>query len=159
REAVTQKVMKLGERTAYAYVPPDVAGYAGGPQLDFKSAPYAARLTEARKMMQDAGFGPFNKLTLNYAAPGTPDSRRLAAVFQAMARQVYVDIRITTMDYAILLRDMRRGQFQLGYTNWLADFDDASNFLDLLRSSTPGNYAGYKNPRFDAALETAERQA
>jgi oligopeptide transport system substrate-binding protein len=158
REAVTQKVLKLGERPAYAYVPPNMAGYAGGPQLDFRSQPYAARLAEARRLMQDAGFGPFNKLTLNYATPGTPDGRRLAAVFQAMARQIYVDLRITTEDYAILLRDLRRGQYQLGYTSWLADFDDASNFLDLLRSSSPGNYAGYKNPRFDAALDAAERE-
>jgi oligopeptide transport system substrate-binding protein len=157
REAVTQKVLKLGERPAYAYVPPNMAGYAGGPQLDFKSQPYTARLAEARRLMQEAGFGPFDKLTLNYATPGTPDGRRLAAVFQAMARQIYINLRITSEDYAILLRDLRRGQYQLGYTSWLADFDDASNFLDLLRSSNPGNYAGYSNPRFDAALEAGER--
>lgn len=159
REAVTDKVRKLGERPAYAFVPPNMAGYAGGPQLDFKPHAYAARLTEARKLMQEAGFGRFNKLTLTYAAPGTPEARRLAAVFQAMARQIYVDLRITTSDYAILLRDLRRGQYQLGYTNWLADFDDASNFLDLLRSNSPGNYAGYKNPRFDAALSAAESES
>ncbi len=158
RDAVTQKVLKLGERSAYAYVPPNMAGYAGGPQLDFKSQPNAARLAEARRLMEDAGFGPFNKLILNYATPGTPDGRRLAAVFQAMARQIHVDLRITGEDYAILLRDLRRGQYQLGYTSWLADFDDASNFLDLLRSSSPGNYAGYKNPRFDAALDAGERE-
>jgi len=158
REAVTQKVVKLGERPAYAYVPPNITGYTNGPQLDFKAKPYTARLEEARRLMQDAGFGPFNKLTLSYAAPGTPDARRLAAVYQAMARQIHVDLRITTEDYPILLRDLRRGQYQLGYTNWLADFDDASNFLDLLRSASPGNYAGYKNPRFDAALDVAERE-
>jgi oligopeptide transport system substrate-binding protein len=158
REAVTQKVLKLNERPAYAYVPPNMAGYAGGPQLDFKSQPYAARLAEARRLMQDAGFGPFDKLTLNYVTPGTPDGRRLAAVFQAMARQIYVNLRVTSEDYAIMLRDLRRGQYQLGYTSWLADFDDASNFLDQLRSSSPGNYAGYKNPRFDTAVETAERE-
>jgi oligopeptide transport system substrate-binding protein len=158
REAVTQKVLKLGERAAYAYVPPNVAGYAGGPQLDFKARPYPARLAEARKLMQEAGFGPFEKLTLTYATTGNPDSRRLAAVFQAMARQIYVDLRINSSDLPILLRDMRRGQYQLAYASWLGDFDDASNFLDLLRSASPGNYAGYKNPRFDALLEAAERE-
>jgi oligopeptide transport system substrate-binding protein len=158
REAVTQKVLKLGERAAYAYVPPNVSGYAGGPQLDFKAKPYPARLAEARRLMQDAGFGPFNKLTLSYSTTGNPDSRRLAAVFQAMARQIYVNLRIEASDYPILLRNLRRGQYQLGYTSWLADFDDAGNFLDLLRSASPGNYAGYKNPRFDAVLEAAERE-
>jgi len=79
-------------------------------------------------------------------------------VFQAMARQIYVDVRITVSDYPMVLRAMRQGQYQLAYTNWLADFSDASNFLDLLRSGNPGNYAGYRNARFDAAMTAAERE-
>ena len=158
REAVAGKVMKLNETPAYSYVPPGMENYRGGPQLDFKSLPTAARLAEARKLMQDAGFGPFNKLTLTYLTPGNPDNRRLAAVFQAMARQIHVDVRITIMDYPLVLRAMRQGQFQLGYTNWLADFSDASNFLDLLRSNSPANYAGYRNAKFDAAMAAAEKE-
>jgi oligopeptide transport system substrate-binding protein len=150
--------MKLGESPAYSYVPPTITGYRGGPALDFKSMSYAARLAEARRLMQDAGFGPFNKLRLTYAASSNPDSHRLAAVFQAMARQIYVDVQIRVADYQINLRAMREGQYQLAYTSWLADFDDASNFLDLLRSGAPGNYAGYRNPKFDAAMARAERE-
>lgn len=158
REAVAQKVMKLGESPAYSYVPPSITGYRVGPALDFKSMPYAARLAEARRLMRDAGFGPFNKLRLTYAASSNPDSRRLAAVFQAMARQIYVDVQIRVADYQINLRAMREGQYQLGYTTWLADFDDASNFLDLLRSGAPNNYAGYRNPKFDAMMARADRE-
>jgi oligopeptide transport system substrate-binding protein len=158
REAVADKVMKRGETPAYAYVPPGIGHYDNGPNLDFKSMPYPARLALAKRLMQDAGYGPFNKLTLTYLTPGNPDNKRLAAVFQAMARQIHVDIRITTADYALVLRAMRQGQYQLGYTNWLADFSDASNFLDLLRSGSPGNYAGYRNPKFDAAMTAAEAE-
>lgn len=158
REAVTQKVLKLNETPAYSYVPPGMDSYRNGPQLDFKTLPYAARLAQARKLMQDAGYGPFNKLALTYLTPGNPDNKRLAAVFQAMARQIHVDVRITVMDYPLVLRAMRQGQYQLGYTNWLADFSDASNFLDLLRSNSPGNYAGYRNLKFDAALAAADAE-
>ncbi len=159
REAVAQKVMKRGETPAYAYVPPGIGNYRNGPQLDFKSMPYPARLALAKRLMQDAGYGPFNKLTLTYLTPGNPDNKRLAAVFQAMARQIHVDVRITTADYALVLRAMRQGQYQLGYTNWLADFSDASNFLDQLRSGSPGNYAGYRNAKFDAAMTAAEAES
>jgi oligopeptide transport system substrate-binding protein len=158
REAVAQKVMKRGETPAYAYVPPGIGKYSNGPQLDFKPMPYPARLALAKRLMQDAGYSPFNKLSLTYLTPGNPDNKRLAAVFQAMARQIHVDVRITTADYALVLRAMRQGQYQLGYTNWLADFSDASNFLDLLRSGSPGNYAGYRNPKFDAAMAEAEAE-
>jgi oligopeptide transport system substrate-binding protein len=158
REAVAQKVMKLDESPAYSYVPPHTTGYRGGPVLDFKAMPYPARLAQARRLMQDVGYSPFNKLRLTYAASSNPDSRRLAAVFQAMARQIYVDVRIRVSDYQINLRAMRQGEYQLGYTVWLADYDDASNFLDLLRSGAPNNYAGYRNLKFDAPMARAERE-
>ena len=158
REAVAQKVMKLGESPAYSYVPPTITGYRGGPALDFKSLPYPARLAQARRLMQDAGYSSFNKLRLTYAASSNPDSRRLAAVFQAMARQIHIDVQIRVADYQINLRAMREGQYQLGYTTWLADFDDPSNFLDLLRNGAPSNYAGYRNAKFDAAMAKAERE-
>jgi oligopeptide transport system substrate-binding protein len=159
RDAVAHKVMKLGETPAYSLVPPATANYRGGPRFDFAALPYPARLAMARKLMQEAGYGPFNRLRLDYAVSANPDSRRLAAVFQAMARQVYVDVQIRVADYQITLRNMRQGQFQLAYTTWLADFDDAANFLDLLRSGNPNNYAGYRNPKFDAAMVAAEREA
>ena len=158
REAVTDKVLKRGEKPAYAYVPPGMTGYGNGPQLDFKAMPYPARLAQARRLMQDAGYGPFNKLNLTYLTPGNPDGKRLAAVFQAMARQIHVNVRIQAMDYALVLRAMRQGQYQLAYSSWLADFSDASNFLDLLRSQSPRNYAGYRNAKFDAALDVAESE-
>jgi oligopeptide transport system substrate-binding protein len=156
REAVADKVMKRGETPAYGYVPRRIGGYGSGPQLDFKPMPYPARLAQAKRLMQDAGYGPFNKLTLTYLTPGNPDGKRLAAVFQAMARQIHINVRITAMDYSLVLRAMRQGQYQLGYTSWLADFSDAGNFLDLLRSASPRNYAGYRSAKFDAAMAAAE---
>lgn len=158
REAVARKVMKLNEIPAYSYVPPHTNGYRGGPALDFKPMPRAARLVAARRLMQDAGYGPFNKLRLTYSVSGSPDSRRLAAVFQAMARQIHVDVQIQTADFQIILRNLRLGQYQIAYADWLADYDDASTFLDLLRKGNPRNYAGYNNPKFDAAMLAAERE-
>ncbi len=54
-----------------------------------------------------------------------------------MARQIYVDVQIRVSDYQINLRAMRQGQYQLGYTVWLADCDDASNFLDSAAQRRP----------------------
>ena len=159
REAVAGKVMKLGEQPAYSYVPPTISNYANGPQLDFKSMPYPARLAEARKLMQAAGYSQFNKLTLTYSTSGNPDSKRLAAVFQAMARQIHVNVRIAVADYPTVLSALRQRRYQLAYTTWLADFDDASNFLDLLQSGNPSNYAGYRSAKFDIAMAMGESTA
>jgi ABC-type oligopeptide transport system substrate-binding subunit len=54
-----------------------------------------------------------------------------------------------------VLSALRQGRYQLAYTTWLADFDDASSFLDLLQSASPGNYSGYQSGKF--AIAMAER--
>jgi hypothetical protein len=79
REAITQKILKLGEPPAYGIVPPGTAGYAGGVSFDFRKLPFAARLAKAQKLMRDAGYGPANRLALAYATTTSPDNRRLAA--------------------------------------------------------------------------------
>jgi oligopeptide transport system substrate-binding protein len=62
------------------------------------------------------------------------------------------------MDLKIELSNLRQHQFQLGAASWFADFNDASNFLDLLRSDASNNYAAYRNPRFDAAMDAAQAE-
>lgn len=158
REAVVQKVLKLGERPAYSYVPPGTANYPGGAALDFKNKPYPARLAEAQNLMRAAGYGPGNRLKLAYMTTTNPDSRRVAAVFQAMCRAIFIDLDIQATDLQLELRNLRQHNFQLGAASWLADFNDASNFLDLLRSDGGNNYAGYRKPKFDAAMDAAQAE-
>jgi oligopeptide transport system substrate-binding protein len=158
REAMAGKVLKLGEKPAYRYVPPGTAHYPGQAAMDFKALAYPARAALARRLMQDAGYGPFNRLHLIYATTNAPDRRRTAAVFQAMARRIYVDLEIAGSDPQVHLRNLRLGQFQLGASSWLADFNDASNFLDLLRSDAGNNYAHYRNPKFDALMNRAQSE-
>ncbi len=158
REAITEKVLKQGEPPAYSFVPPGTANYANGPVLDFRGLPFPARLAEAQKLMQQAGYGPFQRLHLNFETTGNSDYRRLAAILQAMLKPVYIDLTIQVADLPIHLRNLRMHQYELGSANWFADYNDASDFLDLLRSDSGNNYAGYKNPRFDAALAAAEKE-
>jgi oligopeptide transport system substrate-binding protein len=155
RETITQKVLKLGEPAAYGIVPSGTANYPGGVAFDFRRKPQAARLAEAQGLMRQAGYGPGNRLALTYATTTGPDNRRLAAVLQAMLSQVYVRLTIRTADVPNHFRELRAHDYDLGLANWYADFNDASNFLDLLRSGVGNNYAGYRNPAFDRLMDKA----
>ena len=75
-----------------------------------------------------------------------------------MMSQIYVSLRIETSDPQVYFRSLRLHQFQIGRAVWLADYDDASDFLDLLRSDSGNNYAGYRNPKYDALLNAAQNQ-
>ena len=158
REAVVQKVLKLGETPAYGIVPPGVANYSSA-TMDFRTQPFPARLAEAQKLMQAAGYGPFNRLRLSYGTSSNPDFRRLAAIFQAMCRSIYIDIDIQVSDLPVLMQNLRQRHFQLSAASWYADVNDAADFLGLLRTGAANNYAGYHNPRFDALMDAADGEA
>ena len=158
REIMTRNVLRYGDPPAYAYVPPNVANFPGGAEMDFVKLSYPDRLKKAQALMAELGYGPDNHLHASYETTGEPDQHRIAAVMQAMFKQIYVDIDIVTVDENVHYRNLQVGQFDLGSASWFADFDDASNFLDLLRHDSGNNNGKYDNPRFEAVLDAAQNE-
>jgi oligopeptide transport system substrate-binding protein len=87
-----------------------------------------------------------------------PDNKRVAAVLQAMLRPIFIDLEIQQVDLQIHYRNMQIGNYEIASAVWIADFNDASNFLDLLRSDSGNNYARYKSRAYDAALDAAQQE-
>jgi len=158
REIIAEKVLRFGDKPAYALVPPNVANFPGGAEMDFARLPYPDRIRKAQGLMAALGYGPAKHLHLVYETPGEPDNRRIAAVFQAMMKQIYIDVDILVVDEAIHFRTLQQGQFDIGTASWFADFNDASNFLDLLRHDGGNNLGRYNNPKFDATLDAAQQE-
>ena len=157
REVIANKIRRIGELPAYSMVPPGVANYPDTGALDFKQLPYAARIAKARALMAAAGFGPQHRLHLDFLTSTNPDQRRSAAVVQQMLSQIYIDMTIRSVELQILYSRMQQHDFDIANAVWIADFNDASNFLDLLRTDGDNNYGNYSNPKFDALLDQAQQ--
>ena len=158
RETMTQKVMRLGEPPAYSIVPPGIANYPVRVEMGIKEMPYPERLRLAQYLMRQAGFGPDNRLHVEYATTTNPDPLRTAAVLQHMLRPIYIDMEIVQSDIQVHYKKMQTGDFDMAYAGWAADFNDATNFLDLLRSDSGNNFGFYSNPKFDALMDAANRE-
>jgi oligopeptide transport system substrate-binding protein len=158
RESATNKILKLGDPPAYAFVPPGTANYPGGATLHFRAMPTSARISRARSLMESAGFGPNNHLRTTYLTTPNPDTRRLAAAVQAMMHEVYVDLDIVSVDGSIYYKTLSSHEFDVAPSAWIGDFNDASTFLDLLHSGSGNNYGSYKSARFDATYEAAQQE-
>jgi oligopeptide transport system substrate-binding protein len=157
REAVTQKIIRMGEPAAYGIVPPGTANYPYGAAMDFKPLSNPDRLKRAQALMLAAGYGSNNHLRIAYATTTNPDNKRTAAALQAMLRAIYVDVDIVQSDVQVHYKKLQTGDFDLGYANWVADFNDATNFLDLVRCDGGNNYGHYCNPKVDALLDKANQ--
>jgi oligopeptide transport system substrate-binding protein len=158
REILTDKVLRLGEPAAYSIVPPGVANYPKGAAMDFRALPTEERLAKAKWLMGRMGYGPDHRLRLSFETFDEPNNKRVAAVVQAMLRQIWIDLDVIAIDGAVHGRNMQQGNYDLGVASWFADFNDASNFLDLLRTGSGNNYGRYHNTAFDTALDAAQRE-
>jgi oligopeptide transport system substrate-binding protein len=162
RETMTDKVLRLGEPPAYSIVPPGIANYPVRVEMGMKAMTYAQRLRLAQHRMREAGYGPNNRLRFTYHTTTSPDPLRTAAVLQHMLRAIYIDMDIEQSDIQVHYKKLQTGNFDVAYSGWVADFNDASNFLDLLRgpngTNWGNNFGYYHNPKFDALLNQANEQ-
>lgn len=159
REALTARIRKMDETPAYSFVPPAIANYPGVQGFAFKTMPQADRVKRAQELMRQAGYGPNNHLKATYdIRSSAADALRDPAAIQAMWREIYVDADIRQNDTAVFYSKIQQGDFEIGGAAWGADFNDATNFLDLLRTGNANNYGRYKNPKFDALLDQANRE-
>jgi oligopeptide transport system substrate-binding protein len=161
REIITNQILRLGYVPAYAIVPPGTANYPGGNAMDFAQTEMEARIARAQELMRAAGYGPDNRLSTSLLVRSTAaDARRVPAATQQMWREIYIDLEIVQADGAITYSRIQEGDYDMGLINWIADFNDARNFLFLLMSDGSGkNYAGYENLAFDALILASDSEA
>ncbi len=159
REMDVQRIRRGGEQEAYNIVPPGTANYPGGVFLPFKDTPYEQRLAQAQRLMQEAGFGPDNRIKLTYAIRSTAPGvyRAEAAAFQQALALIYINITILPFDAAIFYNTVQEHDYDLAQVGWAADFDDAATFLELFVTGGANNYGEYASKIFDAML-AASRQ-
>ncbi len=158
REAITEKIIPVGYVPAYGIVPPNTANFPGGNVFDFKNMPAPARTIEGQRLMREAGFGPNNRLRTSYMIRSTAAGsyRAVAAVLQQMFALVYIDADIVPTDGQIFYKQIQEHDFEMAQPGWQADFNDASNFLDLYRTGGGNNWSNYSNPAFDRMLDAAQ---
>jgi oligopeptide transport system substrate-binding protein len=67
-----------------------------------------------------------------------------------------VNTELIDEEYRVFL-DSRKdaSRWDVARLSWVADYNDAGNFLDIFRSRSPNNDAGYSDPQFDSLLDEA----
>ena len=159
REAIAQRIRRVGDVPAYSIVPPNIANFPQGNSLAFKTMPLPARIARARALMQAAGFSETNRLNTTFLIRSTAPGpyRAVAAAIQQMMAQIHINLSIVPMDFAVFLAQTHSHNFDLAESGWVGDFDDAATFLELLQTGNGNNDGQYSNPSFDALLAAAQQ--
>lgn len=157
RDFLVNKVVKGGRVPAHSLVPPGIANYKGekGPKPEWASWPMDKRRTEAKRLLEDAGFGPDNPLRFEYTHRNTGDNPKAAPILQSDWSKIapWVKVTIASVELQIHYENLRTGNFEVGDGGWVADFNDPQNYLFLLESRTDAlNYSNYSNPDYDVLV-------
>ncbi len=159
RQRLVDAVTGMGETPAFSLVPPQVLNYT--PSLpDYAAWPIQQRIAAARELLRTARLpAAALHLELRYNS-GELHSRLALAVAAMWKESLGVDTDLHAEEFKVLLQDLERGSVvQVFRGSWLADYDDAFSFLQMLQSGFGINTPHYSSPKYDALLAAAAGQA
>ena len=155
RERLVQSVTGSGESAAYTLVPVETRGYSP-PLPEYAGWPMPRRIARARELLAQAGMlqSP-PALELRYNSGELHG--RIAVAIAAMWKQALgIDTVLHAEEFKVLLQDIDRGDVtQVFRASWLADYDDAYGFLQVLQSGARLNLPHYANAEYDELLARA----
>lgn len=155
RKWIATKMVDAGNRAAWGLLPPGLDGGAGYAP-DWALLPRAERLKRARELLVQAGYGPGKPLRFEIRFNSSTEHRRAAVAMATMWRALDVEAKLLNSEASLHFDSLKRADFQMARSGWIADLPAPENFLAVHLSNTgPQNYSGYANPVFDAVVKRA----
>ncbi len=130
---------------------PGISGYLPAKAFRFKYDP-----SLAREYLKQAGFTKDKMPTIVYSTRGNQSIQLTEAEFiKAQLEAIGLKVEIEVLDFTNFIRKGRAGELMFFTDNWLFDYPDGENILQLLVSRNfPGiNKSAYSNPRIDSLYD------
>lgn len=155
RETIMNKVLRTGEVAAYSFVPPGTGNYGEPAYVDWKDVPQAERVAKAKALLAEAGYGPGKPLKFTLRYNTSENHKKIAIAIASMWKKIGVQAELFNTEVKVHYNDLQQADFQIARAGWIADYNDAQNFLYLLQTSTGAqNYGRYSNAGFDKLMDS-----
>ncbi|RAU44178.1 oligopeptide ABC transporter substrate-binding protein OppA [Pseudocitrobacter sp. RIT415] len=157
KEIIAEKVLGQGQRPAWLVSQPEIGGITLK-NPEYASWPREKRIAEAKKLLTEAGFGDDHPLSFNLLYNTSESHQRIAIAAASMwKKNLGVEAKLQNQEWKTMLDAKRTGNFDAVRYAWIADYDDATTFLNNYRTGDSSNTSRYSNPAYDAALLNAAK--
>lgn len=150
RDAIVEKVTRGGQIPAYAFTPPNTAGFTPAAGLRYDIA-------EARRLLAEAGFPGgrgFPKLDILYNT--SEGHRKIAEALQQMwKKSLGIELGLFNQEWKVFLNTKRKLDYAVARAGWNGDYPDPNTFLDMWLSDGGNNHTGWKNREYDELIHKA----
>src|SRR5690606_36473593 len=113
-----------------------------------------------RELLAEAGFGPERPLRVEVHYNTDENLRRIAVAIASMWREnLGVETSLLNEEFRVLLARRKDPQaWQVLRLSWTGDYNDASNFLEILARGGAVIDTGYDDPEYERLLAGAARE-
>lgn len=160
RKDLVENVTKAGEIPATTFVPKGIVDTAGA---EFKNKDYykaEGDVTEAKKLLADAGFADgkgFPKLEILYNT-GQGHQNIAQAIQDMYKKNLGIDVTLRNVERKVQLDNLSKKDYVISRTGWIADYNDPMTFLDMFVTGGGNNNPGYENPEYDKLITAAKAE-
>ena len=164
RDSMIKNLLQGYGKIAHSIIPEESWSYTPGHTYSFDQA-------MSKKLLDEAGFkdsdgdGPkmrFDKPVVYKLSGSSISGRQYAGVIQNYLKEVGIPVEIQTPEQNTLFDELRRGNFQIAYTQWVGGNQDPIFYKDLFATSEiptqtrpSRNRSRYSNKELDALLDEA----
>jgi len=156
RKALQRSVLAFGQKAAYTFVPPGTKNFQ--PQaVSWQDFSPEDRTAQARRLYQATQYSPTRPLRLRLLINSSPNIKKMAIAVASMWKETLgIECELIDEEYRVFL-DSRKdpSRWDVIRLGWTADYNDATNFLDIFRGASANNDSGFKNTHFDDLLNEA----
>ncbi len=157
RELITNNIMGQGQTAAYTFTPETVTGFIP-PEPGYKKMSAQERLSEAKKLLQAAGYSKEKPLTFNYIYNATDSNKHIAVAIQEMwQKSLPVKVNLESLEWSTYLQRKLDGQYQVARALWGGDYDDAITMLDVHTPEHGNNSSFYNSKQYNQLLDQAKQ--
>jgi oligopeptide transport system substrate-binding protein len=156
RKVITDQILKTGEQPLYGFVPPGIPGYRQQ-SVYFVDMPMDQRIAEAKKLYQEAGYGPDKPLSIELRYNTHENHKKIAiAVASMLSKNLGIKTSLVNSEFKVFLEERKQKKVtQLFRDAWIGDYVDPNTFTEILQSDAGLNDMGYDNPDYDRLIKTA----
>jgi peptide/nickel transport system substrate-binding protein/oligopeptide transport system substrate-binding protein len=158
RQAICDIVFEGTRQPADNIIPPGIAGYKPGVWADTKYD-----VEGAKKALADAGYpggvGADGKpLAIKLSFNSGAGHEKIMELVQNDLKAIGITATFDSAEFAVYLKQLDAGNFQVARLGWIADYPIADNFLyPLFQSKSGDNKSKFADPAIDTALDAARK--
>ena len=164
RQSLIANLLQGYAKVAHSIIPQESWAYSPGQTYSFDPAT-AKRLLDEAGLRDPDGDGPrmrFDKPVTYSVSGSSVAGRQYAVVIHNQLKDVGIPVEIQTPEANTLFDELRRGNFQIAYSQWVGGNQDPIFYKDLFATSEiptqtrpSRNRSRYSNPELDKLLEEA----